>query len=371
MINISVNASKDYDVIMEQGILKEAGFYIRKALGMNALYGKEPEHKKKVCIVTDETVNELYGEKSHALWRSLESVGFDVYKYVFPGGEEFKTVSTVEKIMNHLTDNMFSRSDILIAFGGGIVGDVTGFTAASFLRGIDYIQVPTTLLAVVDSSVGGKTGVNLRAGKNLAGAFWQPRLVLFDSDVMETLSYDLKLDGIAEAIKAGIIAQPLILDSITHKINLDDPQFIMDLAAMAIEVKRDVVERDERDEGCRQLLNLGHTPAHAIEKCSNFKIRHGHAVAMGISIITKTSANLGWTSQKDCDTIITVLKKFKFPLKCPYSADELAKTALYDKKIRGDEITLVIPSAIGDCRLKNVCTDRLQKYFALGMPVSK
>ena len=178
-----------------------------------------------------------------------------MYRYVFEGGEKSKTMNTITGLLNYLADNRFSRSDMLIALGGGIVGDVTGFAAASFLRGVDYIQIPTTLLAIVDSSVGGKTGVNLKAGKNLAGAFWQPSLVLFDSEFLDTLSYDIKLDGIAEAIKAGIIAEPLILDSIKMKRPLDDPDFLMNLASLAIEVNLKVVEDDERANGSRHLLH--------------------------------------------------------------------------------------------------------------------
>ena len=187
-----------------------------------------------------------------------------------------KILETIEELLEFLAAKRFTRTDVLLALGGGIVGDVTGFAAATYLRGIEFIQVPTTLLAIVDSSVGGKTGVNLKAGKNLAGAFWQPSLVLFDSEFLDTLSYDIKLDGIARRpVKAGIIAEPLILDSIKMKRTLDDPDFLMNLASLAIEVKRKVVEEDERDNGSRQLLNLGHTLAHAIEKCSRYKISHG------------------------------------------------------------------------------------------------
>ena len=196
MKKISVNASRKYDVIMEHGMLGRTGGYIRDALG------KDPS-SVKLCIVTDETVDRLYGGEDHTLQHSLRSAGYDVYKYVFPGGEENKNISTIGSILNYLADNRFSRSDMLLALGGGITGDVTGFAAASFLRGVEFIQIPTSLLAVVDSSVGGKTGVNLDAGKNLAGAFWQPSAVLFDPDVLGTLSDDLKLDGIAEAKQAS------------------------------------------------------------------------------------------------------------------------------------------------------------------------
>ncbi len=359
MKKISVNASRKYDVIMEHGMLGRTGRYIRDVLG------KDPS-SVKLCIVTDETVDRLYGGEDHTLQQSLRSAGYDVYKYVFPGGEENKNISTIGSILNYLADNRFSRSDMLLALGGGITGDVTGFAAASFLRGVEFIQIPTSLLAVVDSSVGGKTGVNLDAGKNLAGAFWQPSAVLFDPDVLGTLSDDLKLDGIAEAVKAGIIGDPDITGAIRNGMKIQDADFLTDIAAMAVEVKRRVVEEDERESGVRQLLNLGHTPAHAIEKCSSYSIRHGHAVAIGMAIIARAAAALGWTDKKCCDNMTEVLTKSGFSLDCPYSAAQLAEAALGDKKVRGSMITLVIPQDNG-CTLKKVPTDRLEEIFSLGL----
>lgn len=360
MKKISVNASRKYDVIMDHGLLGRTGAYIRDVLG------KDPS-SVKLCIVTDETVGRLYGGEDHALQQSLQQAGFEVCRYVFPGGEENKNMSTIADILNYLADNRFSRSDMLLALGGGITGDVTGFAAASFLRGVEFIQIPTSLLAVVDSSVGGKTGVNLNAGKNLAGAFWQPSAVLFDPDVLDTLSEDLKLDGIAEAIKAGIIADPQIKDTIRNGMKIQDADFLTDIAAMAVEVKRRVVEEDERESGVRQLLNLGHTPAHAIEKCSSYSIRHGHAVAIGMAIIARAAAALGWTDSSCRDDITDVLQKSGFSLDCPYSAARLADAALGDKKVRGSMITLVIPQSENGCILKKVPTDRLEEIFSLGL----
>lgn len=367
MIKISVSASKEYDVIMSRGLLSSAGMYIKDALNLKDDPITGTLKNKKICIVTDTNVNPLYADKSQALYTSLKSSGFDVYKYVFPGGEEHKSLSTVEDILEYLADKKFTRSDLLLALGGGITGDVTGFTAATYLRGIDYIQVPTTLLATVDSSVGGKTGVNLKAGKNLAGAFWQPSVVLFDPDVLSTLSYKLKLDGIAEAIKAGLIADRFIIDSIKMKRSLDDDEFLMNLASLAVDVKKKVVEEDERDNDSRQLLNFGHTLAHAIEKCSHYEISHGHAVAIGMSIVALASDRLGWTSENCSEEIIEILERFKFPLNCPFSAWELADAALQDKKIRGDKITLVVPSYIGKCRLKTIPVTKLEQFIAYGL----
>ena len=367
MTRIHITASRDYDVLLEQGLLERAGADIKEALGLKGdlLTGKLTD--KKICIVTDARVNQLYGQHDHQLYQSLRAEGFDVYKFVFQGGEETKSMETIEQILDFLTEKSFTRSDLLLALGGGIVGDVTGFAAAIYLRGIEFIQVPTTLLACVDSSVGGKTGVNLPAGKNLAGAFWQPSLVIFDPHVLQTLSYDLILDGIAETIKAGVIADKLIIETIERKRNLDDLEFLTTLASLAIEVKKKVVEEDEREHGSRQLLNFGHTIAHGIEKCSNYRISHGHAVAIGMKIVSVASDRLGWTIEKSSEQLVDILERFGFPLDCPYSAWELADAAMADKKRRGDNITLVIPVAIGKCRLKTIPVSSLEQFISYGV----
>ena len=333
--------------------------------------------RKKLCIVTDKNIAPLYGTENGELWRSLTDAGFELYRFVFEGGEKTKTLDTLADILNFLADNRFTRSDMLVALGGGIVGDVTGFAAASYLRGVEFIQIPTTLLATVDSSVGGKTGVNLNAGKNLAGAFWQPSLVMFDPNVLRTLSYDTTLDGIAEAVKSGFIGDRSIADDISAHVPADKSfseegiDFLTQLAAKAVEVKRAVVEEDERESGRRQLLNFGHTIAHAIEKCSDYSISHGHAVAIGMTIVSAAADTLGWTEEKCTDRLLRILDQFRFPLQCPYSPEELTAAALQDKKIRGDRITLVIPENQGSCTLKTIPTDKLQQFITCGLDALK
>lgn len=366
MIKLTVNASRKYDVVMERGALAKAGGYIGEADG------------RKICIITDVNVDKLYGQPEHDLYRSLAACGFEIHKYVFPGGEDHKDMDTISSILEFLAEQGFTRSDLLLALGGGITGDITGFAAATYLRGIEFIQVPTSLLAVVDSSVGGKTGVNLSSGKNLAGAFHQPSLVLFDPDVLDTLSDDLKLDGIAEAIKAGIIADQDMFSLIEHASSchmgdspcggiLDDSDLLTKLAAMAVEVKRKIVEEDERESGNRALLNLGHTAAHAIEKCSDYAVSHGHAVAIGMAIVSAAAARKGWCSEACSKDIENLLKKSGFSLSCPYSAKELAGAALHDKKRRGDMISLVIPESIGSCTLKKIPVEDLEGFFEKGL----
>lgn len=405
MIKIAVSASRKYNVIMDRGALGRAGGLFAdagifsgdvKTAGVSksgtltassgepdaaasgsGTSGAEPPDtsggRRKLCIITDKNVAPLYGTEDGALWRSLAGAGFELYRFVFEGGEKTKTLDTLAEILNFLADNRFTRSDMLVALGGGIVGDVTGFAAASYLRGIEFVQIPTTLLAIVDSSVGGKTGVNLNAGKNLAGAFWQPSLVMFDPDVLRTLSYDTTLDGIAEAVKSGFIGDRSITDDISAHVpagesfSEQDREFLTRLAAKAVEVKRAVVEDDERETGRRQLLNFGHTIAHAIEKCSDYKISHGHAVATGMAIVSAAADTLGWTEEKCTDRLLAILDQFRFPLQCPYSPEELTATALQDKKIRGDRITLVIPQTHGSCALKKISTDELQQFITCGL----
>lgn len=355
MNKITINASRKYDVITGSGLIRNAGRLIREALGSGT---------KTVCIVTDDTVSPLYRAP---LKHSLAEAGFRVISFVFPHGEASKNLNTVSHLLEFLAKKQLTRSDALIALGGGVTGDLTGYAAASYLRGIPFIQMPTTLLAAVDSSVGGKTGVNLNAGKNLAGAFWQPSLVLFDTDTVKTLPYSTLLDGAAEAIKAGVIADRGLLEYIAEADSLTDPEVFTTLSDRAIRIKQAVVEADERDTGVRQLLNLGHTIGHAIEKCSNFEISHGHAVAMGMIIVSRAAKNLGW-SDEDCLTpLLSVMKKYRFPLDCPYTAAQLADAALKDKKRTGDMITLVIPVAPGNCQLTQIPVDKLETFIQKGL----
>ena len=355
MDKITITASKTYEVLTDSGLLARAGQLIRQALGNKV---------KKLCIVTDDNVNKLY---SGPLQQSLQEAGYETVLFSFPPGESSKSMETLSLLLEFLAESQLTRTDALVGLGGGITGDLTGFAAASFLRGIPFVQVPTTLLAAVDSSVGGKTGINLKAGKNLAGAFWQPSLVLFDIDTMKTLSYDLLLDGAAEAIKAGAIADRELFSYIRRADDLTDPNVIRHLSSRAIEIKRQVVEADERDTGVRQLLNFGHTIGHAIEKCSGFSISHGHAVAIGMTIVSRASKNLGWSAEDCLSPLLESLNQFRFPLECPYSASQLADAALKDKKRMGDTITLVIPVHLGDCQLKKIPVSQLEDFIKGGL----
>ncbi|MBN7774494.1 3-dehydroquinate synthase [Clostridium aminobutyricum] len=352
MKHIQINASRNYEVLIGRNLLKDAGKWIANVL-----------KPCKLCIITDDTVAKLYAEPLHA---SLKEEGFELCQYVFAHGELSKNVTTYSQILEYMASENLTRTDAVVALGGGVTGDMAGFAAASYLRGIPFIQIPTTLLAAVDSSVGGKTGVNLESGKNLVGAFWQPSLVLCDCDTFKSLSYDLMLDGISEAIKYGAIVDSVLFDFIAQEDIFSD-SVLEQITAHCVRIKSEVVEEDEKETGRRQLLNFGHTVGHAIEKCSHYTISHGHAVAIGMLIAARAAFKLGYSKENCAPAIEESLKKYRYPLHCPYTAKELAAVALNDKKRSGQEITLVLPSVIGECYLQKTKISELEHFIAQGL----
>ena len=351
MEKIKVSASREYEVIIHGGILADAGKYIESALG----------GRPKLAVITDDRVNALHGD-------SLESAlsGFELVKFVFKNGEASKTAETYLRLLNFCAESGLTRSDALFALGGGVVGDLTGFAAATFLRGIRFVQIPTTLLAAVDSSVGGKTGVDLRAGKNLAGAFHQPSLVLCDTATLDTLSPEIFADGCAEVVKYGVIRDRELFDRLCGNFR-ENKEKLEEIIARCVRHKAEIVEADEFDLGTRQLLNLGHTVGHAIEACSEMRISHGSAVAIGMVIVTRAAASLGLCPEEDLTSLISLLKKLGLPTECSYSADELASVASADKKRAGSKITLVLPFGIGDSRLYPISVDELSSLIEKGL----
>jgi 3-dehydroquinate synthase len=319
----------------------------------------------KLCIITDNRVDLLYGE---LVYEALSRAGFDVYKYSFFPGEKSKTLTTYAECLEYLADNKFTRTDGIIALGGGISGDLAGFVAATYLRGIRYIQIPTTFLAAVDSSVGGKTGVNLSQGKNLAGAFWQPAFVLCDVDTFKTLPHEIFLDGVAEAIKYGIILDKNLFDFIgaSAPLTLSHPG-LERIISTCVALKAKVVTADERDTGVRQLLNFGHTIGHAIEKCSNYEISHGQAVATGMAIITKASKNFGYTDSDSLSLINDIIEKHGFSTTTNYSFEELMQVMLSDKKRGGSNINLILPTRIGDSEVREFPVNSLEGFIKAGL----
>ena len=350
MKTIHVTASKEYDVKIGSGLIATLGTEVAAICKTGT-----------AAIISDSNVWPLYGEIAV---KSLENAGFRVVHYVFPAGEASKNGHNYLAILNFLAENHVTRSDCVIALGGGVVGDMAGFVAATFLRGIAYIQVPTTLLAAVDSSVGGKTAIDLDAGKNLAGAFYQPKLVLCDTDTLSTLPPDILRDGCAEVIKYGVLYDPQLFAMLLQTgLDFDRESVI----ARCVELKRDVVAQDEFDNGARQKLNLGHTIGHGIEAQSNFTISHGQAVAIGMAIVSKAAVKYGICSRETQVQIQSVIAQFGLPAITSCSAQELFACALSDKKRTGGSFTLVVPERIGSCILKPTPVEELKDFIEAGL----
>ena len=312
-------------------------------------------------LVSDTNVWPLYGKNAE---ESLQIAGFHVHSFVFPSGEASKNAETYLKILHFLAENHISRSDCLIALGGGVVGDLTGFAAATYLRGIPYIQVPTSLLAMVDSSVGGKTAIDLPNGKNLVGAFYQPKLVLCDTDTLSSLPEDIFRDGCAEVIKYGILYDAQLFAAL-EKDGLDFEREAV--IARCVELKRDVVSRDEFDTGARMKLNLGHTIGHGVEANSHFTISHGCSVAIGTAIVTRSACKTQLCNQETCDRILSILKLFGLPTEIGFSAEDLESAALSDKKRSGRTINLIIPREIGFCQICPTEVSQLNSFIKAGL----
>ncbi|MBQ7415479.1 MAG: 3-dehydroquinate synthase [Oscillospiraceae bacterium] len=350
MKTIEVCASRRYDVCIGSGLLPMLGHYTKTVCKAS-----------KVCIVSDSNVFPLHGQTA---MDSLIAAGFEAIHFVFPAGEESKSGTVYLQLLNFLAENQITRSDCLVALGGGVVGDLTGFAAATFLRGIPFIQVPTTLLAAVDSSVGGKTAIDLPAGKNLCGAFYQPNLVLCDTDTLNTLPEEIFLDGCAEVIKYAILYDAALFSYLTET----GPDFDREtIIARCVELKRNVVMEDEFDTGARMKLNLGHTIGHGVEAQSNFTISHGKAVAIGMAIVARAAAAIGICSHETKEQIIAIIQRFKLPTQTTYSADALLASALSDKKRSGGTVNLIIPAAIGDCPIVPTPVTELKSFIEAGL----
>ena len=308
-----------------------------------------------IVVVTDENVKPLYLDR---YMQNLQSVGFDVYSFTIAPGEESKSGEVYLELLNYLAEIPLTRADALVALGGGVVGDLTGFAAATYLRGIKVIQVPTTVLAVVDSSIGGKTAINLPAGKNLAGAFHQPALIWRDVTMLESLPADTYLNGMAEVIKYGVLADTDLWSLLLNYANVQNN--MPEIIDRCVSIKNRIVAEDEFDTGTRQLLNFGHTIGHAIERASDFAVSHGFAVAKGMAAIADISARQGWCSRECAQEIIQLLENYGFDLSIDYSMDELYNIMLSDKKRKGGVIDLVVPERIGKCVLKRLTTEELK-----------
>ena len=344
MNTVTVSASKTYSIHIGKGILSTIGAEAAKL-------GKV----QTVCIVSESRVYPLYGK---TVADSLEAAGFNVMAFLFPAGEESKNSSVYLDLVNFLAEQRLTRSDLIVALGGGVVGDLAGFAAATYLRGIRFIQVPTTLLAAVDSSVGGKTAIDLPAGKNLLGAFCQPSLVLCDIDTLNTLPEDIFRDGCAEVIKYGILYDPVLFSHL-EETGLDfDRKTVI---TRCVELKRDVVMEDEFDTGARMKLNLGHTIGHGVEARSNFTLSHGKSVAIGTAIVSRAS------HCPDTHRIISILEKFGLPTTTNYPSEDIYAYTLSDKKRTGGTVNLILPDTIGHCSIVPTPVETLKSFIEAGL----
>jgi len=347
---IRVSASREYDVLIGRGLLNELG----ERAG-NIVRGRS------CVVVSDSNVAPLYLGRAVA---SLREAGFQVGSFSFPAGEASKNGNTYLTLVNLLAQKKLTRADLLVALGGGVVGDLTGFAAATFLRGIACIQIPTTLLSCVDSSVGGKTAIDLPAGKNLVGAFYQPSLVLCDPDLLDSLPPVVFADGCAEVIKHGMLGRAALLQHLREKHAREDLEYVI---AENVDMKRSVVEGDEFDTGRRQLLNLGHTFGHAIEALSRYEIPHGSAVAMGMHLITRAAVRKGFCPAEALVILDELLVRHDLPLHSPYDAQQLAQAALLDKKRSGQSLTLAVPCGVGETKLHTIDVSELIDWAKAGL----
>lgn len=324
----------------------------------------------KIAVVADDTVARLYEADVRA---SLEAAGHAVSLFTFPAGEESKTLQTLERLLEFLAEQQLDRGDLILALGGGVTGDLAGFAAAVYLRGIRFAQAPTTLLAAVDSSVGGKTAVNLSRGKNLAGAFWQPVAVICDTDALSTLPDELYAEGIAEAIKCAIIGDPDLFDMLRHPVPRGS-DVEAEMIRRCVAFKADIVAQDEKEQGLRALLNFGHTVAHAIERCSGYRIRHGQAVARGMVIATRAAETDGFAEKGTTGVLQAVLDVHGLgsnpgrggrPMEA-LNPDDLLEAIGSDKKKRGERITLVLPRRVGACELVSMPLQDAKHFLKKG-----
>ncbi len=347
ILTVNYNESPCYDIIIEKDFSKLA-----EAFSKLSVTGK------KLCIVTDTNAGPIYAEEVKAC---LEETGNDVYIYTIPAGEEFKTLDTVADVYEYLILNKFDRTDMLVALGGGVVGDLTGYTAATYLRGIKFIQIPTTLLSQVDSSIGGKTGVDFRAYKNMVGAFHMPKLVYTNISTLKTLSTRLFNSGLGEIIKHGLIKDidyyNWLIDNV-EKIKLLDEDALEEMIFISDTIKKNVVEKDPTEKGDRALLNFGHTLGHAIEKLMNFELYHGECVVLGMIAALQLSVNKKLISQSEYEAAYKLFEKFSFPLTVKgITKEDVLSISKNDKKMVSGKIKFILLKSIGNAYIDMEITD--------------
>lgn len=353
MKKIHVDLGKHaYDIEIEAGLLPQVGKKVAALL----------PKARKAAIISDTNVAPLYADKLQA---SLEEAGLVVHKVVIAAGEQSKNMQVLSEVLEELASAGLTRTDVVLTLGGGVVGDLGGFAAASFMRGVAFVQIPTSLLAQIDSSVGGKVAVDLKAGKNLAGAFYQPKAVFIDTDLLATLSVRFLHDGLAEAIKYGCIKDATLFEKIASF--ADDKELLADIdsvVATCCAIKARIVEQDEFDTGLRMLLNFGHTLGHAVEQHFGYSsFTHGEGVAIGMYQLTQRTEELGLTAKGSAERIKRVLEKYNLPLTAGVEKAQLLDTMARDKKKNGNSITLIILKEIGEGVLQKINWQDVPTYL--------
>ena len=352
MATVKVNLGKDsYEIEIERGLLDRVGEKIRSLT-----------KAEKIAVITDDHVEPLYGER---IRKVLTEAGFDVRVIAIPAGEASKNMKVLSDVYDALSEFNMSRSDALVTLSGGVPGDLGGFAAATYMRGIPFFQLATTILAQIDSSVGGKVAVDLPSGKNLAGAFYQPKGVFIDPDLLKTLPTRYVHDGLAEAVKYGCIGDRElfeIFESLETEEDLE--KHIEEIILHSVLQKTRVVEEDEFDTGKRQVLNFGHTIGHAVERYFHYStFTHGEGVAIGMSLLTEQTEKMGLTEKGTASRLIRVLHKLSLPTSIGVPAEDLIPQIMHDKKRRGKKITLVVLKKIGEAELLTIPTDELSRYI--------
>lgn len=340
---------KSYDIFIGENLLSNCGEIIKDVIA-----------PCKAFIISDSNVAPLYLE---TVSNSLESVGFETTSHIFPFGEENKTIDTVITMVCDMADESISRTDCVFALGGGVTGDMAGFAAAMYMRGIKFVQLSTSLLSSIDSSVGGKTGCDLDNGKNLVGAFHQPKCVIIDTKTLETLSPKYLSDGMGEMIKYGVIKSESLFEKI---MNNSFDEIKNEAINECVCIKRDIVENDEFEHGERKLLNFGHTLGHAIEKYYDFTgYSHGEAITIGMVLVAKAAANNCICDIEVAEKIIECANKYNLPTECDADMNEILKIVLNDKKRRGTKIDIIVPEKIGKASILTLKIDELNSFFGI------
>ena len=348
--------SRSYDVIVGAHLLDSLGERITDAV----------DGVDRAFVVTDENVAPHYLDRT---LQAIQQAGLPCTSITLPAGEQHKNLTSYASILEGLAQAEMTRDSVVVALGGGVVGDMAGFAAATYMRGIRVVQVPTTLLSMVDSSVGGKTAIDVAAGKNLVGAFLQPSLVMADVCTLETLTPEVFADGLGEIVKHGVLADPALFNELAERplTQKEDLSYLIHVVTQNVRIKRDVVNDDEQERGARQTLNLGHTIGHAIEAASGYRLGHGHCVAAGLCCMARATEAQGWSEGGTAARIERCIAAQGLPTTSTLAVDELYAQAIHDKKRHGNTVNIVAPQRIGAVCLRTITLDELKALIARGI----